>query len=384
MELGFLPEYKSPPALGDSLHPRKLEDLVNYPPRPYSSLEVEISTRCNLSCPSCPRTTFKRTWLDQDMSLGHFEQLSAHFNQFETIFFRGWGEPLLNPLFPEMARLAYQSGARLALATNGVLPLDQGLWPYFDTIIYRLECGRARTYERRNPAAQFGRVIFNISQVLHQRDSQSAHRPQIVIIFAKNRYTLNELPIYMDTAIRLRPDRVIFYQPCFHPRAADWRGELPGEVDPGLLLKIDERLKAMAADAQVELINQKVDFDRPKGHHCVMGERRSLFLNWKGQAALCRFGALPVAGGTYSHYQDGRLTQSRVVFLGSLLQNGLDEIAKSWAMRELRASCRQGGLLFKTRQNTLKKHTCYKFKGSKGQVLSLGDARIKSGVYSGR
>ena len=384
MELGFLPEYKSPTAIGDGLHPRKLEDLVNYSPRPYSSLEVEVSTRCNLSCPSCPRVAYKRTWLDQDASLVNFEKISTCFNQFDTIFFRGWGEPLLNPLFPEMVRLAYQSGARLALATNGVLPMDQGLWPYFDTIIYRLDCGRARTYERRNPLAQFGRVIFNISQILHQRDSHSANRPQIVILFAKNRYTLNELPIYMDTAIRLRPDRVVFYQPCFHPRLVDWRGALPGEVDMGLVQKIDERLQAMAAAANLELINQKVDFAAPKGHQCVMGERKSLFLNWKGQAALCRFAALPVAGGVFSHYQDGRPVQGQAAFLGSLLQNGLDEIAKGWAVRELRASCRRGDLFFKTRQKTLKKNTGYKFTGVKGKVLNLRDARVKIGVYTGR
>ena len=383
MELGFLPEYKSLKTCEDGLHPRKLQELVEYTARPYSSLEVEITTRCSLSCPSCPRTSYKRTWLEQDMSLEHFERLSSHFNKFETIFFRGWGEPLLNPFFPEMVRLAYQSGARLVLATNGTIPIDQGLWPYFDAIIYKLDCGRAKTYERRNPTAKFGRVIFNISQVLHQRDSESPHRPRIVISFAKTRYTLNELPSYLDTAIRLKPDQVIFYQPTFYPRPADWRGQLPGDVDPGLLLSIDERLKKMAEAAGLEMINQAVELDATPGHKCVMGERRSLYLNWQGLVSLCRYSALPAAGGSFSHYQDGRLNLGRTKFLGSLLHNDLDDIVKGWAMKELRHSCNQGEFQqinktpgFRRRRASQKKSKC--------KVLNLGDAKVKTGVYSGR
>jgi len=345
MELGFLAETDERTPSSDGLTARKLDHLVSYQPRPFSSLEVEVTTRCNLYCPSCPRVRLGSTWINQDMTLACFEKAAASLDRFETVHFRGWGEPLLNPCFPEMVRLAYQSGARLVLTTNGQQMPDLGLLPYFKAILFRLDYGRAATYERRNPGSGFNRVIFNISQVLHARDSIGSAHPQIILLFAKNKYSLRELPAYLETAIRLQPDRVGFYQPFFHVRRIDSSGELPADLDPGLIQTVDARLEAMARAAGLDMVNQPVLFSQEKDRRprCPLTPTTSLFLSWRGHLAGCRFSTLPVIHGTYTQIVGGRARSRANVIFGSLRRNSLDSLVEHQKRWEFRQTCHQTG-----------------------------------------
>ena len=118
--------------------------------------------------------------------------------------------------FPEMVRRAFQSGARLVLCTNGVKLPDLSLLVYFDAIIFRLDYGRASTYERRNPLARFNRVVFQYQPrpvSAPGRHDQASHSDSPVL--QKNRYSLPELTIYLDTAIRLNPDLIVFLSADF-------------------------------------------------------------------------------------------------------------------------------------------------------------------------
>lgn len=338
MELGFLPQWDSFETTGDHLPLRKLSSLVSYRSRPYRSLEIELSTRCNLFCPSCPRTNYGSNWIERDMSLETFEKISGVFDRFDTIHFRGWGEPLLNPQFPEMVRRAYQSGAKLVLTTNGSVPLNHGLLPYFGAVNFRLDYGRAYTYERRNSQAKFNRVIFNISQVLHDRDLDKSPRPKVILMFAKNKYSLKELPAYLENAIRLSPDRVVFYQPKFHVRPVDARGQLPSDVDVELVARMDRRLADMARSAGLDMVNQRVEVPgRPMA--CGFDPDRSLFATWRGQVALCRHSALPVANGQYFRYQFEKVSVLQTRVLGDLSPKALDQIVAGRKINRSRDDC---------------------------------------------
>ena len=338
MELDFLPQWDSTETTGDYLPLRKLSTIVNYRSRPYRSLEIEISTRCNLFCPSCPRANYGSNWIDRDMSWDTFERISGAFDRFDTIHFRGWGEPLLNPHFPEMVRLAYQSGAKLVLTTNGAAPIAPGLLPYFGAINFRLDYGRAHTYERRNRHAKFNRVIFNISQVLHERDLDQSPRPKVILLFAKNKYSLKELPAYLENAIRLSPDRVVFYQPKFHVRPVDVRGQLPTDVDIEFVTRMDRRLSDMAKAAGLDMLIQRVDpQNRPAP--CGFDPGRSLFANWRGQVALCRYSALPVANGQYYRYQKDTASVLQTRVLGNLSRKALGQIVACKSLKRSQKEC---------------------------------------------
>ena len=78
-------------------------NLVYRRPKPWSwpiHMQIEISSRCNLHCPVCPRGTgiLKR---DRDlMDLELFKHLMSEVGPYLlTASLWGWGEPLFHPQF---------------------------------------------------------------------------------------------------------------------------------------------------------------------------------------------------------------------------------------------------------------------------------------------
>ena len=339
MELMFLPRPEDRPDGVDGPTAQVLRDNRPRSPRPFANLEIEPTTRCNLSCPSCPRTVYGDYWIHRDMSLERFERVAQCFDRFETIHFRGWGEPLLNPYFPEMVRLAHESGARLVLSTNGVSALAPELLSYFDAVTYRLDYGLPGIYEMRNPGARFNRVIFNISQALHWRDHQASGRPYVSILFAKNKHSLSRLPAFLNTGVRLHPDRIVCYLPPFHVRKVDDDSRLPGDSDPGLIEHIDSRLSNLAESAGIDLINQPVEDYRRLHFRCMFDYKRSLFVSFSGRASACRHAALPVVGGKFLRYIRGRVRTVQSYLFGNLAEHSLETVLSDPKYRAFHRRC---------------------------------------------
>ncbi len=104
-------------------------NLIYRRPKPWSwpiHLQIEISSRCGLKCPVCPRGTgiLKR---DQDlMDLELFKKLMAEAGPYLlTVGLYSWGEPLLHPQFAQMVKIAKSYGVITVLSTNGQNLNDQ-------------------------------------------------------------------------------------------------------------------------------------------------------------------------------------------------------------------------------------------------------------------
>ena len=80
---------------------------------------VEVTNRCNLKCPMCPRET--TPFPPEDMSLDHFKHLLERHERLEAVWTYGFGEPLLNPHISEMIRWAKRQGKTVCLSTNATL-----------------------------------------------------------------------------------------------------------------------------------------------------------------------------------------------------------------------------------------------------------------------
>jgi radical SAM protein with 4Fe4S-binding SPASM domain len=84
-------------------------------------MQVEISSACQLRCPVCPQGTGdlvrERKFMDIESYRRLLEDVGPHLL---AAFLWGWGEPLLNPDFPEMVRIADSYGVNTAISTNGM------------------------------------------------------------------------------------------------------------------------------------------------------------------------------------------------------------------------------------------------------------------------
>ncbi len=83
-------------------------------------MQLEVTTACNLRCPVCPtgRNLLKRQVTHMDLDL-YSRVMKDAGPYLQCAFLWGWGEPLLNPEFPEFVRIARSYGVLPVLSTNG-------------------------------------------------------------------------------------------------------------------------------------------------------------------------------------------------------------------------------------------------------------------------
>lgn len=97
--------------------------LRNHP----SKLFVELTTRCNLSCPMCMKQSWDPAACQGDMSRDTFLALAPAFPRLEALILNGIGESLLHPDLEEFIAIARKSmpdHGWIGFQTNGLL-LDE-------------------------------------------------------------------------------------------------------------------------------------------------------------------------------------------------------------------------------------------------------------------
>ncbi|HOP41533.1 MAG TPA: radical SAM/SPASM domain-containing protein [Geobacteraceae bacterium] len=92
-----------------------------------SRLFIELTTRCNLSCPMCVKQSWDNGIKEGDMSMETFLSLAPAFPHAEAIILNGIGESLLHPELEEFIRIAKSSMPAtgwIGFQSNGLL-LDE-------------------------------------------------------------------------------------------------------------------------------------------------------------------------------------------------------------------------------------------------------------------
>jgi MoaA/NifB/PqqE/SkfB family radical SAM enzyme len=88
--------------------------------RALDCIQVEVTSRCPGRCTYCPHTTLKNQWQARDMDLETFGRLWPLMRRSGRVHLQGWGEPLLNPGFFDMAALARKAGCQVSTTTCGL------------------------------------------------------------------------------------------------------------------------------------------------------------------------------------------------------------------------------------------------------------------------
>lgn len=121
-----------PPSLSDDTRPDlsptcpEQSTAPAFRPHP-AKLFVELTSRCNLSCPMCMKQAAGNELLEGDMSRETFHALSETFSTLDALILNGIGESLLHPDLEEFVRIARQTlppHAWVGFQSNGLL-LDE-------------------------------------------------------------------------------------------------------------------------------------------------------------------------------------------------------------------------------------------------------------------
>ena len=94
----------------------------NLPVKP-RQLQIEITNRCNMDCPMCPREVLdiELEHMDWDKFVTVVEKLRDR----ENITLTGWGEPFLHPRIFDMIAFCKERGHRVMITSNGLFPKEE-------------------------------------------------------------------------------------------------------------------------------------------------------------------------------------------------------------------------------------------------------------------
>ena len=97
----------------DTLH--RLFYILPLKPR---QVQIEITNRCNMDCPMCPREVLDIEL--EHMDWGKFVTVVDKLKERENITLTGWGEPFLHPRIFDIIAYCKERGHRVMITSNGL------------------------------------------------------------------------------------------------------------------------------------------------------------------------------------------------------------------------------------------------------------------------
>lgn len=184
--------------LGIASNKLQLNKLYHLP----ADIQVEPTSRCNLSCIMCGRTYINRK--NGDMSIGTFKNLVFNMKHLRYLTLNGLGEPLLNPDIFEMISFAKSRGIRVRLSSNATI-LDHSkseklISTGLDQLFISLDGASSKTYETIRKGADFESLIENIRYLMQTKEKHHKETPHVTIDIVGMRTNLEEIPSIIELA----------------------------------------------------------------------------------------------------------------------------------------------------------------------------------------
>lgn len=164
-------------------------------------IRLEVSTYCQLRCPTCPTTTghTHRGIGAGFLKLADFRALLEDNPQLEEIELSNYGEIFLNPDLPSMLALAHERGVRLT-ARNGVNLNNASDELLEALVVHRFEHLRVsidgasdETYRQYRVRGNFDRVIANIEKINALKKKHESELPALTwqfVVFGHNEHEI--------------------------------------------------------------------------------------------------------------------------------------------------------------------------------------------------
>lgn len=134
----------------------------------YTDLEIDITSKCNLSCPLCYRYDNKPE-KNFDMSINDYTRCLDLFPNLKNIYL-GFllCEPTMHKNFIEIVKITKNRGKNIVLSTNGNHGSIEmwkelcGILDHNDKIIWALDGSTQEIYEKYRVGGKLKKVLFNL------------------------------------------------------------------------------------------------------------------------------------------------------------------------------------------------------------------------------
>jgi len=168
--------------------------------------QIEITTRCNLSCTMCSRPLYLRgkagnegkEWKVRDVSFEEFRACLDHLPYLESVLVQGIGEPLLNPDFFQIIDLCGKRELEtIRTNINGLLLTEDNIKRMLDSPLQylgvSLDAATPGTYEKIRGVQAFDRVVNGLRNFVELRDKAGQSHPKLELLYVM--MTLNIMEV---------------------------------------------------------------------------------------------------------------------------------------------------------------------------------------------
>ncbi len=277
------------------------------------NLRVDISTRCQLRCPSCPTAqglTAQRLG-SGFMGVERFRELMRANPRVHAVDLANWGESLLAPELPQILRYAFAEG--IALSINGGANLNHLPETLAEDLVrYRLrglnvaiDGASAETYARYRVGGDFERVLANVRRLNAWKRSLRSDFPRLRWQFIAFRHNVHEIEAARELAAKLGMD--------FHVKLS-WDEALAPDMDAATF----ERLSGVAAPS-------RSGFAARTGR--AYSVERTCFqlwtqpkVNWNGEVYGCTWNDWASYGNAYETSLEKVLASERYAYAQLMVQ----------------------------------------------------------------
>lgn len=181
-------------------------------------IQIEITNRCNLSCPYCAasRDIMKDNYYD--MNFKEFKKiiddLALKNKYYPSLQLAFRGEPFLNKDASMMIEYATMRNFYVTVSTNGLLlnkELNNDLIDsQLDYVVISLDGARKETYEKNRAGGRFDSLIENIKDLVEKKKEKKSRKPFIELQFIITKQTEAEIEEFKKLGRMLNVDNLKF------------------------------------------------------------------------------------------------------------------------------------------------------------------------------
>lgn len=182
-------------------------------PRPYRSIVIESTDRCNLLCVSCPRLSY--AYKPRDLTMEAFMKLVPALKNYDNVDLTGWGEPLLHKQLFDMIRISREQGCTAGFISNATLLDDKRgrklLEAGVNWMFISIDGADPGTFSGIRVGGDLGKVINNCRHFVKLREEYKTpeyNGPFLSTTFTMNRSNMPEVPEFVALACDVGFDQI--------------------------------------------------------------------------------------------------------------------------------------------------------------------------------
>lgn len=314
--------------------------------RPFSAFQIELTTRCPLSCRMCIREGIS-SWHYKDMKLDDFRRIAGYFNKTENIILQGWGEPVLYKNLIEAVRIVKEKGASAGFVTSG-----SGLNKNFiselinagvDFIGFSLAGAMSKTHNSIRISSDLQCLLDQIKTFNKIKKDKKIKNPKLHIVYLMLKDNISEVPALIELAKGIGIEEVVLTNLIhvtneWQERQRVFRCEkenkknVQGFKDSGFQATPYE---AVLKEAEIRAKELDINFKIPNLSPvsvpvCDENPLRNLYISVDGEVSPCVY-LYPPISSPFKRIFCGDVDETEKISFGNILNEPFDKI---WSKNE--------------------------------------------------